>query len=486
MDLRNIENRLSDLGHAHEEDVDTELLWQDVSRELDKKKRRTIPIWIFIGTLFVVLMGAVSIYNNWEDDGSELAIALNDKADIIANDKNSTVGTGIGSGNQNIVDVNLTDVISDESLELQIDHKPNISDPVRAQLSLDAGKSDVQPIIRSNASKQLSVDVSGDYIKKSRTLEGGEYLNHISSYRALTGRATKIVNKFPKFASTIVRMASIKPHQQVSLLDIFIKPLEPNFLKPPLPDAYRKNSYSDTRWKIGLHIGALINSINLTGISGIDGVAESSSFLKRNSSVSPLTSWEVIANVGYQLNSDFYLVSGLQFKSLNSRSISELVEVESVIQDNVLIEQVIGPDGIEDVFGQGNVIVETKSIRSRISEYQEISIPLLLEYAPDRSVFNPIIGVGLDYSFLLNRRGLIHLKDNEEYDISEDPNGLLSNSLGVSFNIYGGIGLKLSEHASIITKVGIRRELFSHFKSESTISEKYDMVRLLLGVEHQF
>ena len=56
----------------------------------------------------------------------------------------------------------------------------------------------------------------------------------------------------------------------------------------------------------------------------------------------------------------------------------------------------------------------------------------------------------------------------------------------MSLGAYGGLRLRIGGSTSVSGRVGIRKEVFSHFNTQSTISEKYNMVSLQFGIEHQF
>lgn len=501
MDINNIENKLSSLGHRHEEDVDTTALWSGVSRELDRKKKKPLFIWLLAGIVGITLVGGLSAYVFVEDEGmASVGHALSQESNFVKSES-EIKGIAGGSGNQESLQSNLEESKSTAHEDSNAAEKIQIieEDPKGESLRNQVKENIARASNRSNEVSSLSLLAEGDEpesnVNDSGTLHISLHTSEIpieSSQSTSTSGVRQGLSKSSAQNENVAenemdvkdRLKQLNYNLNPLVLQIDPFELQKMDLLPPQKSLIQ--SINAPKWRLGFHGGLLLNNMNLSAVAINGGVTESTSYLKRKSSASPLASWELDLELGYKVANQILIVSGLQVRNISSQSLSELVLTEEVLQDGVVIEQVIGPDGIEDVIGQGRVTIETSSTRLRISNFRELSIPLYIEYAAQGSVFNPFVGVGVDYSLLLDRSGLIHLNAQDEYDISDDPNDLMSSSLGLSLNAYGGIRLRMSSGTFLNSKIGIRKELFSHFNTQSTISEKYNMVRLQLGLEHQF
>ncbi len=501
MDINNIENKLSSLGQRHEEQVDTGALWSGVSRELDRKKKRPLFIWFFAGIVGVALVGGLSAYGFVEvEDMTNVGHTLSQESNLIK-DENVIKGIAGGSGSQQSLQSGTMEskstVHEDSNPDEEIQRIEDVQNGGTAigQVIENASRVTNRPNIASslsiltNKDKLMSdVDDRGTLHKSHQTSgipnDGGQSPNTSGVSEDLSKTVTQNENVAEDEMDMKARLKQLNYNLNPLALQIDLFELQKIDLLPPQKSLVQ--SINDPKWRIGIHGGLVLNSMNLSAVSVHGGVAESTSYLKRKSSASPLASWELDLEMGYKVASQIYLVSGLQVRNISSQSLSELVMTEEVLRDGVVVEQVIGPDGVEDVLGQGRVTIETSSTRLRISNYRELSIPLYIEYVQEGSILSPFVGAGVDYSLLLGRSGLIHLNGLEEYNISDDPSDLMSNSLGLSLGAYGGVRLRISSGTLLNCRIGIRKELFSHFNTQSTISEKYNMVRLQLGIEHQF
>jgi len=468
MDIKKLEEQLRKSADDHREEVDITKLWGDVSTELHQKKRRRSVFWIFFGVVSVAILG-VGLWSMVSSDLSDhpeasllsskdsqptLEEILIELADLRPKE-DATSPVPVGA-----IDANYTALSRVETYDMSgVSH--------RGVSSLGSGGTQIRKF-----NEKSEVSAGEDYKKSDLQMIPPE---------ARISTPIKVSNESNINVNEILDKSEIGHPTAISILSLRLLPI----VYPAMIQPQRHKSFFEgaKKWSLGISGSLYSNNVNIEPSSS---EVPSTSYEIRSVAMSPLTSWGMAVRLGYQLSDELTITSGLRLHQFYSGSTNELTSSEEIILDGVVVEQVMGPDGTTDILGEAIVTQVTQSVRTRIARFSTVSIPIGLEYSFLSAGFQPYVGVGLDYSFSINNRGLIHLSDNREYDISTDPEPWLSRSLGLSGALTIGGKLPLADYISVSAVLGYRKEFFSRFNQTSGITESYQSLQLGMGVEFRF
>ncbi len=522
MDLNELENRLKNSSQRQEEQVDTNALWSVVQKEIgEEKKRRPLFIWLMFGV--IVMVGSVILYTANETantkDGLDGVFAQENN--LIANATPLDLPISIDKESETAVSIERNTSVqvnsSSLSIENEIKRPSEEIKPKRKEIVTRSSseKSDGE-IKKQGKTRELENAFNSQKQKKSsftnysafaeptyeqeltdsslKEKEGSDISNPIlvgSKYKS--NGAVKFGDQpnVSNVHNALLGQKKLMEHEMVlktPMVYSSIQPLDVNLyahlsMIAPIERSPFFSAGENGSWSIGLIAGVSFNSAVLFPTN--DDIRDVS-FATRSESLSTLASWNASLRIGRRISDYLWIQSGLEVNSILNKSSKTLMFQQELLKDDVVVEQVIGPNGTTDIIGQATVIQETTSLRTRISKNYELSVPLMLQVELPSGALRPFFALGVDYSFLLGRSGLIHLNSSEEYNVGGNQESLLDTNLGLSARVQVGLKSKLTESLHLMTIIGYRKSFYSHFRRESGISEKYNSLKFQLGIEHQF
>lgn len=510
MEVNKFEKHIKDQANKTGDNVDTEALWNSVSNKLNERKKRPFLYWIW-GAMIIGAIGSI-----YQIDHATLFTKeeLATDSDMVTQPKKKN----IEQSPVNTALIDKSDIGLDQSRQSIQERKPDIS--INAQdrthtnqieyVAKESGKSNLQNFgYSSNSQPTLGSSVyqknaSSTSIQKEQKaihemkMESEKRVslnnqNIIDEKDFLNKHFSKDQYPDPQESPSIISQDGRAYHSENSVInrnEYLILPRIPSLHQTlklnndsrPMPQLLL-NRRSLSKWSLGVESGIGASMVKHKLISS-DAI--NNAYMVRSKSMRPLMSFDLSARVGYNISPKIKLCSGISYGQLIHESTKSLTATERVLIDNVLIEQIIGPEGTEEVYGEGYVTKETVSIRNRISRYHTLSIPIFIELSAADNSFSPLVGIGIDYSFMLKRAGYIHLDSSDEYSSKEDLQNVLAGSLGFSANAYLGGRLALSDFNSVTARFLYRKEFFSHFNNSLGFTEKYSTLQLRIGVESKF
>ncbi len=522
MDLNELENRLKNSSQRQEEQVDTNALWSVVQKEIgEEKKRRPLFIWLMFGVM--TMIGSIMLYtvNDTADIRDSIEGAMAQENIIIANATPLDLPISIDKESDPAVSIerNTSVQVNSSSLSIANEIKRHSEEINSKIIEIVTGSLSEKPdgeIEKPDQTRKLENAFNSQKKKKSsftnysafaeptyeqelrddslKEKEDSDISNpNLAGSKYKSNGAMKFVDQ-PYFSGAhnvlMGQNKLIKPEIVLNTPMVYssIQPLDADLyahlsMIAPIERSPFFSAGENGSWSIGLIAGVSFNSAVLFPTN--DDIRDVS-FATRSESLSTLASWNASLLIGRRISDYLWIQSGLEVNSILNKSSKTLMFQQELLKDDVVVEQVIGPNGTTDIIGQATVIQETTSLRTRISKNYELSVPLMLQVELPSGALRPFFALGVDYSFLLGRSGLIHLNSSEEYNVGGNQESLLDTNLGLSARVQVGLKSKLTESLHLMTIIGYRKSFYSHFRRESGISEKYNSLKFQLGIEHQF
>lgn len=491
MEVNKFENHIRKLASDTEEKLDTDALWKTVSNKLNKKKRRPLIFWFIIG-ISVLAFSGLLFFDEYKSQQNQLTPSISSatsltKKPIVDERKLSTTSshtstTSSTSSTSNSLNIKSNDVSGNVKISHTIS-RSDLPDKLKNKMSILQKEDQVThtDIIKSRTSLK---EEGTNQRKDDRGNNVTEYTPSSISQESITLLSQAEPSEVVMFVS-LQEQDYTADSRGVAMTHILPKlnntlKLPKNYV--PIPKLSSQDK-SNKNWSFGIESGIGTTKARFT-LYSTDIVSEA--FLNRMQSIEPIMNIEFSGLIGYQISPQIKLLTGLTYRQYVNKSTNQLTQSENILVDNVLIEEIVGPNGTEEIYGEGYITRETISVRERISTNEFISIPIQLELSPWQNQIQPFFGFNLDYSFVLKRSGFIHLNPNEEYDINKDEDFLFSSNLGISAGAYIGARMSITHSTDISARLFYRKEFFSHFNASIGFNEKYSTTQFKVGFESKF
>lgn len=509
--MDNFENRIKALAEKQEAEVNTEALWQGVSDQLHKKRKRRPLFWMFFGGLGIAFISVLSFLGL--SDASFDSVTYDPQKLEFKDDKSRNVDRSVAEklikGDIDVEEVHIVSLganssapssnVNEQTNQLT-DERP--LDKREPKLSLRKGNSDS---FYSAGQEDLQggggVDIAplSPILKKTETIYRLPFAEDRGSPLVLGSFMRNTKTDFSMFALNqplVSRIINYSISLKTNNDDLVSKELSMEYLflsnrilllenpidaSPEITRVINTSLSKVNKWSL-----AILGGMNLRQSSRKPLSDMTESFDIRQGATDNLLSGNLGFSMGYYLTPKWRLNSGLFMDTRISRSTEHLIFVEDAIEDDVLIQRIVSPRGISEVFGQAVTRKTTNSFRKRISRMYYVMIPLHLEYIVEKESFRTSYGLGVNVSKRIKSTGWIHIHENEEYDLAVDELSYLNQHLNLSTTLFVGLGKKLRPNLWLTGRVLFAKDINSQFVRGIGFSERDMSIQVQMGVEQKF
>lgn len=459
-DFKNIIKQTVD---NHSDDINPELIWNGVEEKLRKKKNRFFGYYI-MGGIMLLLVALVFVHISLSHDAidqessSNIVVAHNDLDIKINNDANVVVEEFEDSK----IDYDDSEFENERLVIDKKDTPQNIDDPVK--FSSFNGN-----IILQEKYEEDSNEFADD-LKKEVIVNEYDRRKEINSskeerFMEMESREENIANLHK--LKTLDLLTPLTSERNYFLEEDF--PLDENYLAHGASDKF--NIFSGIEIYSGISIGSKL-------VSDIDqSYAE-----LRNDSEDLLEQW----SAGFRLDlvqvMDFNISSGLKYSMITDK-MNKVDQYQGFMKYNIVTSRLVN-DAIMavdstvmiDSTSQGFVVTTEQFNSQRI-----ISIPIEISFGKRFNKFDFGLGFGVDINYQLKDTHVI--LDENEKPIVNRVGGKWINS---SFSGAVLIGYNFNDQWSLASRVNFRGLTLNDHESISTLSSKYSLYGIELGLKRSF
>ena len=208
--------------------------------------------------------------------------------------------------------------------------------------------------------------------------------------------------------------------------------------------------------------------------------------LRRRAAESKLLSFTGDLKLGYRLNDNWSLQTGLTFAQL-AKSSASTVEFERQVEvDGVLIQEITTVNGVMQVFGTATVNERVTQRLNRINRYNQLLAPVSVLYRNQLDAIYFDLEVGGAISLAQNYNGFIHPSDIEEYSLTDDIDNLYRDGSNSYLILGGGLGIPFSDRLELIGRLNYYQHLNEISSPDYGIDEKLSFLKPQVGLRRNF
>ncbi len=222
--------------------------------------------------------------------------------------------------------------------------------------------------------------------------------------------------------------------------------------------------------------------INGHGQLALENADFSSHFNNRNAAEKSLPSYGFDAKIGYQINEQFSVHSGLIATRLFKSSNAAITTIEDITIQDGLIQEIIGSNSTQEIRGQVSGVRQTSSTVKRINNYNFIHIPLGASYTYTLGAVDFRISTEARIGISASYQGFVHPTRTEEYDISTDSEDWFDKGSPHFLSIGTGIRYPLSNIFSITFDANYQYQLGSINTNTYGITENLSGIGIRTGI----
>jgi len=483
--MTKLEKELRDQVQAQEEFIDTELLWANVEPHLKKKRRRILPILFFLGAIAIGILSTYYIgaktTNAISESKKELVeIPSIKKASIPVTAEVQESNIIIEQSNSNSEIVNGTTeykLASNELITTKSATSKNKGD--------DLANQEIESINTKSIPRNQTLQEQNELLEESSR---STYTKIISSDKSNIIVKEQSPSQLKSKASLSIAQRpsrDLNSLYSISKIENIISPLPYINSLPILNSKYSHAVLVEQQTSLEYFVAGGL-STSPTNISSQSSEWDSH-FLNRSKNETNLMSWHIRTGVRKQLSNNWSIKAGILLNKINRRSTTTLVINESIQLENVIIEKIIGPQGVEDVYGTIEVNQTTTKEVQRISTSMAIDLNLSLQrefrIAPHASL---VLGPMLTYNLSYNQKGNIHPIDNKEYNLELDENNWFKSNLGLSLGLETGLRYRIANNMILETNIIVDHKLQGINNSNYGITDKRHAIHIGIGLTQSF
>jgi len=491
--MENLEKKIKDKLQHNEINIDTNELWNEVYPRIKPKRNKKVMFFILTGLLWVTSLFIVGYY--CKSDKTKVVelnvIADNEEMNIAS----SPVTTQEVSESEKHFDLksakdkeyNTENITSEESLSSKSEM---INDVNRdSGLSTTSNRSVLQPKKRNhvgNENTRPKKTISQGFVKqldKVKTSQpdkkiipedlGSDIKDEKSDLQTIQSRVVSESD-----INDIDRSINNWP---ATLTNNAIPSLKFEYPQPNIPnDFYAAHVESASFSKLSVYLRGGISSISRS-LSAKENIA-TVDLQQRINAESPLESVSGELGISYQLRPNLLISAGINYNRINEQIQDSYSVTDTVLLENVIIENIISSRGSEPVFGNIESARTVSTNLTAYNRYSDIALSLDLTYLLRTQGVKPYVTAGMQQSISSSQSGYWLINDNDLYDLSQDPNSYLSRSYGLGLRLGVGVDLDLSDRSSLRIGGKYTKYLNSITSEAYSLKQKYNLLGLSAGL----
>lgn len=481
--MSQLERKIKDKLLDHKIEFDTDELWSQVYPQIKPERNRKPILFLLFGALFIV-GGAIgwqllSVDHLENAELSQLTISNSAKNDEPKSTPIKSTQTNIPAQSkalEKIKPIYNSDKIQDKIFAETESNKPTEINNSR-QLII---QSQSQPLtIDRNSILSESKASSGFTSFESRNFTtNDEIVTYVTSGNSETTSAIESKNKqspLLAFGTEDEEVAYKIPYLSQSLMPI-------NFedTYPVMTLGYAEDFEPSAEAKLSIYGLASFFAIDKKLSSS--GAEPSSDLARRRDSESALESIAGEIGFSYHLTDRIILSSGLNYIRINEKVSADYSTTDIVDLENVVIENIISPNGMESVYGDVKAERTTTTQLRAYNRYSDLSLSLDLTYLFVTGKWTPYASVGIQQSLSSMQRGYWLLENNTLYDIETDENSFIKSPYGLGVRLSLGGSFSLSDRTSLILSARHIRYASSITSDLYSIQQKYSLLGINAGL----
>ncbi len=479
---KDLENILKEKYAVEQSELDHDALWSRVYPEIKKDKKRPFGFWM-IGLGLLILVAGL-----WMTLGFPSHEVSNDlSADVESSSKKIAQDADVISDN---------DILRDRAILKQ-------EETIRKQERIDnkdyASANDV-----TDMQKSISTNTMTAVFPATTDL----FLHHTDDSHATSNVEKQTIGDqiiVDRYAATIVAESStsIAPilsefnlSMSKEVVPIIIKAIPvKSFLLPTDDrninlDLYPKSEGKVTaacdfkHWKfMDVIVGYGWSSRDLS-TNDLKAIPQ---LTLRESNEQSLDVFSIDLLWTYSFTDHWGVKSGIDYQRLTDRATHHFERSEIISGDSVLLETKYDANGVvSNVYGEGDELQITKTLKTRYNHYHSLGIPMTLVYSNGSGRMTYEIGAGLRLSKMIAASGFIQDTENTEYDLSDDADQLYGRSFNTEILMDAGLLYKLSNRLGWRTGLQYRYGLDGVNARLNPITQKYNLIKITTGLRYQF
>ncbi len=489
--MENLEKKIKDKLQNNEISVDTNELWSEVYPHIKPKKNRRAFVFLLFGFLWLTSLIGVAYYFSLPNDESVIMVEEGTDVELV------------GELAENItVAMTESKIIKENKTISAIDEETSTSEVDASQRELEKTKKSsqsnientVQEIISKSSTKNLKQKellkntVNGarfqtKKIKKEKptlpTFRTTEKQGEIQKQEFYTDNTPNL----DKSASNSVKMLGseiTRANLSYNLLNTTASTLPYSYPQPLLPNGFFAEDASYNEFsKFSIYA--------LGGFAGINKklTARDLSNADLESRLAAESNLESISGelgLSYQINPNLLISGGVNYIRINEQIQDSYSVTDVVLLENVIIENIITSRGSEPVYGNIQAERTINTNLTAYNRYSDFALSLELTYLLKSEGLTPYISAGIQQSISSSQTGFWILNDNDLYDISDDPEGHLSDRYGLGLRFGAGVNLDLSSRAALRLGTRFTKYLDPITTETYSLKQKYDLLGLSAGL----
>lgn len=465
---KDLENILKEKYAAQQSDIDHDALWSRVYPEIKKDKKRPLIFWLFgSGVLFVAVLmwmvlgtSTVNITNeqntarvtNVQVHKSENSLALNKVEETISQDETIE---------ENRIETTISKQTKDEIIG------NNRVTPTTYESNLKNRMDDsVVSLDYSNSTSRIIPQVF-ETITMAENSEDSELICD-------TNGSSSNIRAYYASLNNLIGLEFLLDFKRAELS------LE---LEPSVEDLpFEKKTFGKfTSMDLTIGYGLAFSNLSSSEADFYDLL------VKRKDAEQSLDVWSGDLLFNYQLSNHWNMRSGLDYQMITDKTIHQFVNSEVIMGDSVLISTLEDSEGfVSNVYGQGEELLQTSSIKTRYNYYHSLGLPLELVYSNKIGSVQYELGGGIRISKLFSSAGHIQETENTEYDLSTDVNHFFGRSINTELLLNAGLVYSLSDQLGWKSGLQFKYGLDGLNTDLNPISQKYNLIKITTGLRYQF
>ncbi len=475
MDWENIERELKSSQEAEQYPINTDALWNSVRPHIPQpKKKNRFVLWIWGGlsvAAVIILFGAM-----WNGSVEKIKI---DSDPTYANQKTEQLTSPVNSG-ESISDESRTatssnkihqDNTSSKSIQSTSglmnsgEHTPSdqrTSNSVQNNYNTSSYSKSTFTKISDNHSSAI-IDESDLLAQHQSPLVTGENISYQSD--RIESKSITLINIDQLFKNS---MNPLPIDQRAFNL--------PNWAPTKMVNPFKKKK---NLWFIEL-AGGLTYGHSQLSLTNPDAT---SIFESRKTAERSLLSYSARANIGYQINNNWSVMTGIRYATHYKESFKTIQFLENVNLADAVVQEIYSVNGLQVVRADLDLVQQVNRTTKRISSFKMLELPLSIMYRQRLGGINLELGTGIAGSINTIKKGYIHPYEDREYDIAIDDESWFATQTMLSTHAFLGISYPLNSNMELISRVGYQHYLSGINDSNLGIKESLSNYMLEFGTK---
>ena len=507
--MENFEKKIKDKLLNAKVEIDTDALWAEVYPRIRPNRNRKALLYCLVGFLWLISLVAVGYY--YKSDKMPTSDVVSLKSAEITNRKNVQT-----LNNQELLlqQKNVSSVvISNEEKEKdsgvvkeieEINNKANglkkSQNTTRQEVLKEVGvyrnaeNSSTKASSPKDRNDHLNAIVQSPPSKTSDNTTEDNVTQELNIAKSLAGGLNdefiaafdnSITNNSASNTIPFDHDDESEPRSTIGLLKTLTSSIIPQlnfeYPQPVIPDElYSEHKTQEDFSRFSVYALGSLSMISRS-LSTRDGLG-SIDLDNRSSAESPLESFTGEFGLSYALSPNLQLSAGLNYIRINERVEDNYTLIDTVLLENVIIENIISSRGSEPVYGN---IFSARTVNTNLTAYNrytDVALSVDLTYLLRTEGLKPFVSVGIQQSIRSSQTGVWLLNSNELYDISQDPDSQVSSSYGLGVRLGAGFDINISDRSAIRLGGKYTKYVKSITSDSNPIKQKYSLLGISAGL----